>query len=69
MPYPGLLHPEPLQQATADRTSTGDTQTQFWFSLCGLGVRFVPFPGVYLITHKTTPSMSYFLLLPLISPG
>ena len=37
MPYPGLLHPEPLplQQSTADHTSTGDTQTQFCLSLCG----------------------------------
>ena len=38
MPYPGLLHPEPppLRQATVDRTSAGDTQTQFWLSLCGV---------------------------------
>ena len=28
------------------RTSTGDTQTQFWLGLCGLGLRFVPFPGL-----------------------
>ena len=27
-------------------TSTRDTQTQFWLSLCGLGVHFVPFPGL-----------------------
>ena len=67
MPYPGLLDPEPLPLLT--HTSTGDTQTQFWFSLGGLGMRFVPFPGVYLITHKTTLSMSCFLLLPMISPG
>ena len=26
--------------------SIGDTQTQFWLSLCELGVRFVPFPGL-----------------------
>ena len=33
MPYPGLLHPEPLplHQSTA-----GDTQTQFCLSLCGI---------------------------------
>ena len=38
MPHPGLLHPEPLplRQATVDRTSAGDTQTQFWPSLCGV---------------------------------
>ena len=37
MPYPGLLHPEPLplRQATADHTSAGDTQTQLCLSLCG----------------------------------
>ena len=27
-------------------TSTGDTQTQCWLNLCGLGVRFVPFSGL-----------------------
>ena len=38
MPYPGLLHPEPLPlgQSPADCTSTGDTQTQFCLSLCGV---------------------------------
>ena len=38
MPYLGPLHPEPLplQQATADLYHTGDTQTQFWLSLCGV---------------------------------
>ena len=38
MSYPGLLHPEPLPlwQATADRTSAGDAQTEFWLSLCGV---------------------------------
>ena len=28
------------------RTSIGDTQTEFRVSLCGLGLRFVPFPGL-----------------------
>ena len=34
----GLLHPEPLplRQSTADRTSSGDTETQLWLSLCGV---------------------------------
>ena len=27
-------------------TSTGDTQTQFWLSLCGLGMHFVSFSGL-----------------------
>ena len=38
MPYPGLLHPEPLplRQATADPYPTRDAQTQFCLSLCGV---------------------------------
>ena len=34
----GLLHPEPLplRQSTADRTSSGDTETQLWLNLCGV---------------------------------
>ena len=34
----GSVHPEPLplRQSTADCPSTGDTQTQFWLSLCGV---------------------------------
>ena len=28
------------------RTSTGDTQTQFWLSLSELGMHFVPFPDL-----------------------
>ena len=46
MPNPCLLHPEPLWQATANPYLQGDTQTQFWLSLWGLGVHFVPFPGL-----------------------
>ena len=30
--------------ALLTQTPAGDTQTQFWLSLCGLGVCFVPFP-------------------------
>ena len=33
-------------------TSTGDTQTQFWLSLCGLGEHFVPFPGLSISGHQ-----------------
>ena len=39
MPYSGLLYLEslPLQQSTADLyLHSGDTQTQFCFSLCGV---------------------------------
>ena len=36
MPYPGLLHPEPLPLSSPllTGTSSGDTQTQFCLSLC-----------------------------------
>ena len=46
MSYPGLLHPEPLllQQSTADLYLSGDTQTQYYLSLCG-----VLDPGAYKI--------------------
>ena len=38
MPYPSLLHPEPCpcDRALPTHTSTGDTQTQFCLSLCGV---------------------------------
>ena len=48
----GLCHTQacctqrPCIRPLLTRASTGDTQTQFWLSLCGLGVRFVSFPGV-----------------------
>ena len=38
LPYPGLLHPEPLPCSSPllTRTSTGDTRAQFCLSLCGV---------------------------------
>ena len=53
MPYQGPLHPEPLtlQESTADPYPTGDTQTQFCLSLCGVSgswcaqVFFEPYKG------------------------
>ena len=48
----GLCHTQVCcTQSPCDRlfltcTSKGDTQTQFWLSLCGLGMHFVPFPGL-----------------------
>ena len=48
----GLCHTQacctqsPCIRPLLTRASTGGTQTPFWLSLCGLGVRFVPFPGV-----------------------
>ena len=32
----------PCSRPLLTRTSTGGTQTHFWLSLCGLGMRFVP---------------------------
>ena len=48
----GLCHTQvcctqsPCSRPLLTRTSTGDTQIQFWLSLCGLGVCFMPFPGM-----------------------
>ena len=59
-------------------TSTGDTQTQFWLSLCGLGVHFVPFPGLIssgdqVLGECTVPGGSCILITspswPLGVPG
>ena len=41
-------------------TSTRDTQTQFWLTLCGLGMHFVPFPclsgsGDHVLGECTLP--------------
>ena len=39
MPYPDLLHPEPLQQATADpclHRRLSNTKRRVWLSLCGV---------------------------------
>ena len=38
MPHQGLLHAEPFpcSRPLLTHTSTGDTQTQFWLSLCGV---------------------------------
>ena len=38
--------PCPCGRPLLTRTSAGDTQTQFWLSLCELDVSFVPFPGL-----------------------
>ena len=46
----GLRHTQvcctqsPCGRPLLTHASTGDPQTQFWLSLCGLGLRFVPFP-------------------------
>ena len=38
--------PCPCSRPLLTCTSTGDTQTQCWLNLCGLGVCFVPFSGL-----------------------
>ena len=48
-------------------TSTGDTQTQFWLSLCGLGMHFMPFPdlsgsGDQVLLEHTVPCGPYVLI-------
>ena len=48
----GLCHTQvcctqsPCDRLFLTRTSKGDTQTQFWLSLCGLGMHFVSFSGL-----------------------
>ena len=49
------------------RTSTGDTQAQIWLSLCGLGMHFVPFPGLsssedQMFGEHTVPSVPCILI-------
>ena len=67
MPYPGLLHPEPLplRQPLLTCTSTGDTQTQFCLSLCGV-------PGSSCVHGLFEPSEHLWriwgLILNMISP-
>ena len=53
MLYPGLLHPGPYSRQLLTCTSTGDTQTQSWLSLCGSGTRFAPFPGDQVFGKST----------------
>ena len=36
----------PRRRPLLTRTSAVDTQSQFWLSLCRLGMHFVPFPGL-----------------------
>ena len=42
MPYPGLLHPEPLQQATADPYLHRRHSKEVWLSLCGVSRSWCP---------------------------
>ena len=38
--------PCPCGRPLPTHTSSGETQTQFWLSLCGLAICFVSFPGL-----------------------
>ena len=60
--------PCPCSRPLLTHTSTGDTQTEFWLSLCGLGVCFVPFPiwksSSNQVLHEcTVPGEPYIHLL------
>ena len=61
----------PCSRPLLTRTSTGDMQTQFWLRLCGLGVRFVPFPGLsspgeQLLGDRTVPGGPCVLITSLV---
>ena len=50
--HEGLCHSQvcctqsPCRRPLLTRTSTGDTHIQFWLSICGLGMCFMPVPGL-----------------------
>ena len=73
----GLCHTQvyctqsPSSRPLLTRTSTGDTQTQFWLSLCGLGMHFVTFPGLssssdQLLGDSTVPGGPCVLITSLV---
>ena len=61
----GLCHTQvyctqsPSSRPLLTRTSTGDTQTQSWLSLCGLGMHFAPFPGDQVFGESTISGVPY----------
>ena len=65
MSYPDLLHPCPCSSPLLTHTSSGDTQTQFWPSLCGV-------PGSWCAQGLFEPSEPLWrvwgLILNVISP-
>ena len=59
--------PCPCGRLLLTHTSTGDTQTQFWLSLCGLGLCFMPFPvlstsGNHVLGECTVPGGPFVLI-------
>ena len=67
MPYPGLLHPEPLPcgRPLLTHTPAGNTQTQFCLSLCGVP-RFWCTQGMF--EHCEHLWQVWGLILNVISP-
>ena len=66
---PGLLHPEPrpCSSPLLTRTSVGDTQTQFWLSLCWVScflvhTRFEPSKHLWWVWGLILNAISPFLL-------
>ena len=62
--------PWPCGRPLLTCTSTGDTQTQFWLSLCGLDVNFMPFhlssSGDHVLLEHTVPCGPCVLMTSLV---
>ena len=62
--------PWPCGRPLLTCTSTGDTQTQFWLSLCGLDVSFMPFhlssSGDHVLLEHTVPCGPCVLMISLV---
>ena len=61
--------PCPCGKPLLTHTSTGDTHTEFWLSLCGLGMCFVPFLGLsssgdQVLGRHTVPGGLCILITP-----
>ena len=62
MPYPSLVHPErlPCGSPLLTRTSTGDIQTQFWLSLCGVSGSWCTQGFVCALQESVSPVLCKF---------
>ena len=63
--------PCPCGRPLPTRTSSEETQTQFWLSLCGLAICFVPFPGLsssgdQVLGKRTVPGGPCVLIISLV---
>ena len=63
MPYASLLHPELLSlwQSTPDCTGTGDAQTQFCLSLCGVPGSWCAQGFICALQESVSPVLCKFL--------